>query len=340
MAAHNAIHAKSLPATVTLIILGYYAASTLNSVLTKQILTSFPRPLTVTLWQQLFSSLYSVLHFRVITGRWLDLQRHARRVMPVAVALVIALVAYRAALLQAAVSFAQVVKTLQPLFAAGVCAILLGERTPPMRLGALLLLVAGVGLASATEVAPSSRWPATLARAHVADLRTHLPAGGLPARRIPPRSALGAGAGGACCTRQAVPWLQPRQASLARQARQAALGDGALRPRRRVRDRPTRAPVGRGRPALSRDTVPSGHVRDTSTPHPQVDLPRAMRPDYSTVGLLLLNGCCNLADKLLSFWLLCLLASPVSAAVVSVVKRVIIVAAAALWSAASAGLAA
>ena len=71
-----------------------------------------------------------------------------------------------------------------------------------------------------------------------------------------------------------------------------------------------------------------------------VDLPRAMRPDYSTVGLLLLNGCCNLADKLLSFWLLCLLASPVSAAVVSVVKRVIIVAAAALWSAASAGLAA
>ena len=327
------------PRLLALLVVGYYATSTLNSVLTKQILTSFPRPLTVTLWQQLFSSLYSVLHFRVTTGRWLDLQRHARRVMPVAVALVIALVAYRAALLHAAVSFAQVVKTLQPLFAAGVCAILLGERTPPMRLGALLLLVAGVGLASATEVAPSSGWPATCARAHVADLAHTCPqvdfrlVGFLLAALSALAQAVHAALAKQCLGSSRARHLSPDKrdkppSEMELFALAAVYATGLLAPLWAAVDLPSRA---------------TRYRQDTSVTRPrhvQVDLPRAMRPDYSTVGLLLLNGCCNLADKLLSFWLLCLLASPVSAAVVSVVKRVIIVAAAALWSAASAGLAA
>mmetsp|Transcript_9163 Transcript_9163/g.19847 ORF Transcript_9163/g.19847 Transcript_9163/m.19847 type:complete len:137 (+) Transcript_9163:1-411(+) len=46
---------------------------------------------------------------------------------------------------------------------------------------------------------------------------------------------------------------------------------------------------------------------------------------------MMLNGLCNFVAQLLSFAVLCMLTSPVSAAVVSTVKRVVVVAAASIW---------
>jgi len=47
--------------------------------------------------------------------------------------------------------------------------------------------------------------------------------------------------------------------------------------------------------------------------------------------LLLANGACNFVSQLMSFTVLCLLISPVSAAVVSTIKRVLVIAIAAVW---------
>jgi solute carrier family 35 protein E1 len=268
---------------VLALILVYYVSSTLNSVFTKQILISYPRPLTVSLSQQLFSSIVSLGHYHRSTGKRLDLRRHLRRVMPIALALVIGLVSYRASLLYNAVSFAQVVKSLQPLFAAAMCVVFLGERISPTRLAALVLLVAGVALASVTEV----------------DFRF---AGFFLAL-----------------------------ASALAQAVQAALSKACLV------DQMAR---GKLSPKASSPTMSEFELFALAAIYAMVmllplwaflDLPSSPLPGRSTLWLMLVNGACNFVTQLLSFALLCLLSSPVSAAVVSAVKRVIVVAAAAVW---------
>jgi len=274
---------KSTSYMIALVAL-YYLSSTLNSVLTKSILISFPRPLSVSLSQQLFSSIVSIWHHHRSTSRPLDLRRHARRVMPIAVSLVVGLVAYRVSLLYNEVSFAQVVKSLQPLFATAVCMVLLGERTSPLCLMALLLLVAGVALASVTEV----------------NFRL---AGFLLALLSAFAQAVQAALSKACLVDQAA------RARLSPKAGSAPIGEFELFALAAIY-------------ALGM-LFPMWVV---------LDLPTSPLPDRATVGLLLLNGACNFATQLLSFALLCILSSPVSAAVVSVVKRVIVVVAAALWS--------
>jgi len=268
---------------VLLLILVYYLSSTLNSVLTKQILISYPRPLTVSLSQQLFSSIVSIGHYYRSTGKPLDLRRHLPRVMPIALALVTSLVAYRASLLYNAVSFAQVVKSLQPLFAAAMCVILLGERISPTRLAALLLLVSGVALASVTEV--NFRF-----------------------------------AGFFLAMLSAV--AQAVQAALSK----ACLVDQAARAKLSPKI---------GNPTMSEFelfALASIYAMGMLLPLWVVlDLPSSPLPARGTLQLMFLNGACNFVTQLLSFALLCLLSSPVSAAVVSAVKRVIVVAAAAVW---------
>jgi solute carrier family 35 protein E1 len=268
---------------VLALIIVYYIASTLNSVLTKQILISYPRPLTVSLTQQLFSSIVSIGHYYRSTGKQLDLRRHLRRVLPIALALVIGLVTYRASLLYNAVSFAQVVKSLQPLFAAAMCVVLLGEVISTTRLAALFLLVAGVALASVTEV----------------DFRF-----------------LGFFLALASALAQAV------QAALSK----ACLVDQAARSR--LSPKP-------GAPLMSEfELFALAAIYAMGMLIPLwviLDLPSSPLPGRNTLWLMLINGACNFVTQLLSFALLCLLSSPVSAAVVSAVKRVIVVAAAAVW---------
>lgn len=265
------------------LIIVYYVSSTLNSVLTKQILISYPRPLTVSLSQQLFSSIVSIGHYHRSTGKPLNLQRHLRRVVPIALALVIGLVTYRASLLYNAVSFAQVVKSLQPLFAAAMCVVFLGERISSTRLAALFLLVGGVALASVTEV----------------DFRF---AGFFLALASALAQAVQAALSKACLVDQAArAKLSPKAASPTMSefelfALAAIYAMGMLLPLWVI-----------------------------------LDLPSSPLPGRSTLWLMLVNGACNFVTQLLSFALLCLLSSPVSAAVVSAVKRVIVVAAAAVW---------
>ena len=132
---------------VSLVVLSYYAASTINSCLTKQILLSYPRPLTVTVVQQTLTSVAAIVQ----SSSPLRLHHYARAVLPVSASLVTSLVSYRVSLLYNAVSFSQVVKGLQPLFALMMSHSLLSERSNTARNLSLLLLVAGASKSGAAR---------------------------------------------------------------------------------------------------------------------------------------------------------------------------------------------
>ena len=134
------------------LVLAYYVASTLTSCLTKQLLQDFPRPVTVSLVQQIFAMLGGAA--RVSSPA--SLLRNWRMVLPVALTLIVSVVLYRISLLYNSLSFAQAIKTLQPLFAAMLSSVLLHERISSRRLASLLLLLCGVGIATTTELSFSS----------------------------------------------------------------------------------------------------------------------------------------------------------------------------------------
>jgi len=79
-----------------------------------------------------------------------DLQ-HARSFVPVAIAMVTALVAYRWSLLSVSVSFTHIIKTLGPLFTIGFSRLLLQERTPASSCLSIVPVAVGVAITSATE---------------------------------------------------------------------------------------------------------------------------------------------------------------------------------------------
>ena len=54
--------------TILLLVLSYYAASTLTSCLTKMVLDDFPRPLTVSLAQQSISTIGGLLRVGSVSG--------------------------------------------------------------------------------------------------------------------------------------------------------------------------------------------------------------------------------------------------------------------------------
>jgi len=260
-------------AGLILLIVLYYASSTLNSCLTKEILISYPRPLTVTVAQQLLSSVGGVWQLWVKAGEIGALSRHWSAVLPVSATLVVSLASYRISLLYNAVSFAQVVKGLNPLFALLVSASLLRERCGTGRVLSLVLLVGGVGVATATELnfAPIGFGLALLSS-----------------------------------------FTQSVQAVLSK----ALLVRGTLQ-----RDELFAVSA-----VLALLLLLPGWLAVDGD-----HLLRGEAPSVSVLLLLLLNGVCNFVTQLLSFTVLCTLTSPVSAAIVSTVKRVVIVVIAALW---------
>lgn len=132
-----------------LLVVSYYVASTLTSCLTKQVLTAFPRPLTVSLLQQLVTAAGGVARVTDVRRALLD---EWRAVLPVAVTLCASVVLYRVSLVHSTLSFAQAVKTLQPLFATLLSSVVLRERSSARRVLALAMLVAGVSIATTTEL--------------------------------------------------------------------------------------------------------------------------------------------------------------------------------------------
>ena len=130
------------------LIVSYYVASTLTSCLTKAVLDAFPRPVTVSLVQQAFACTGGVLRVGSLKGA----MQEWRAALPVAATLLVSVVLYRVSLTYNSLSFSQAVKTLQPLFATVLSAIFLRERSSPRRIVSLLLLLAGVAIATTTEL--------------------------------------------------------------------------------------------------------------------------------------------------------------------------------------------
>ena len=103
---------------------------------------------TNSLAQQMFATIGGLARVRSIRDALVEW----RGTMPVALTLMTSVVLYRISLLYSTLSFAQAVKTLQPLFAALLSTLLLRERTSPRRMLSLLLLLAGVTVATTTEL--------------------------------------------------------------------------------------------------------------------------------------------------------------------------------------------
>lgn len=142
------LHIKPGRPALILLILGYYAASTLTSCLTKMVLDGFPRPITVSLVQQGMASVGALVRVGSVSGAL----REWRAALPVAAALLFSSVLYRISLVYNSLSFAQAVKTLQPLFVTLLSAVFLRERSSPRRMLSLLLLLAGVSITTTTEL--------------------------------------------------------------------------------------------------------------------------------------------------------------------------------------------
>ena len=254
------------------LIISYYAASTLTSVLTKKVLDSFSRPVTVSLVQQCFATAGGLVRLgsvRSALAEW-------RAALPVAVTLLISVVLYRVSLVHNSLSFAQAVKTLQPLFATLLSAVFLRERSTLRRLFSLLLLLIGVAIATTTELS---------------------------------FSMLGFACTVGSCFAQAA--QQVLSKSLLVHNR---IGEDHLFACAALYTTLMLAPLWFATEALS---VLSGEA-------PQI-------VDSGAAMLLLLNGLCNFVAQSLSFAMLCAVVSPVSAAVVSTFKRVVVIVAAVMW---------
>ena len=102
--------------------------------------------------QQLFASVGGFARVGSVSGAL----REWRSALPVAATLLVSVVLYRVSLPFNSLSFAQAVKTLQPLFATMLSAIFLRERSSARRIVSLLLLLAGVAIATTTELSLSA----------------------------------------------------------------------------------------------------------------------------------------------------------------------------------------
>lgn len=254
------------------LILAYYCASTVTSCLTKAVLDRFPRPITVSFVQQTMASVGGLARVGSVGAAL----REWRAALPVAVALLFSVVLYRVSLVYNTLSFAQAIKTLQPLFATLLSAMLLHERSSARRVLSLVLLLVGVGIATTTELSFSLLgFFCTLGSCFAQALQSVLSKSLLVHNRI------GEDALFACAAMYTTLLLVPLW--LAADARPLLTGEA---------------------PSL----IGSG------------------------AGLLLLlNGISNFLAQSLSFAVLCAVISPVSAAVVSTFKRVVVIVAAVVW---------
>lgn len=266
------------PWQVGTLVATYYATSMLSSCLTKLLLVEFPFPLSVSLVQQLVASAGSTVEHSRRTGSWHGL-RQWRSVTPVAGALVVAGVSYRVSLVYSPVSFAQAIKTLQPLFATALSRSLLKEQSSRGRLASLALLVVGVATATATEIAFSAvGFAAALLSGFAQALQMVLTKRLLLVGHILRMELF------AAVALYTLLLLTPCWLVL----------DG---PRLLSAEAVLRGSMGGGAVAL----------------------------------LMLLTSLCAFANQWLGFAVLCALASPVSTAVVSTFKRVVVIVASVLW---------
>ena len=259
-------------ARIVVLVLSFYAASSLTSCLTKMVLNSFPRPVTVSLAQQLTSCIGGLAR----VGFAGSALREWRAALPVAATLATSVVLYRISLVHNSLSFAQAVKTLQPLFATLLSAIFLREPASLRRVGSLLLLLVGVTIATTTELSFSAiGFACTAASSFAQALQAVLSKSLLVHNRIGENDLFACTA--VCTTLLLLPlWLVVDGPDVLASESPSLVGSGAM-------------------------------------------------------ALLLLNAVSNFVAQSLSFAVLCAVVSPVSAAVVSTFKRVIVIGVAVVW---------
>ena len=108
----------------------WYLSSLFTSLSTKEILRVFPYPISLAAVQQAIAAAFgwaTLQHARPRLSLLRDSQLHMAT-LPVATVMVIALAAYRWALMMSAVSFVHTVKTLGPIFTIAFSRLLLGEQ--------------------------------------------------------------------------------------------------------------------------------------------------------------------------------------------------------------------
>mmetsp|Transcript_28190 Transcript_28190/g.86146 ORF Transcript_28190/g.86146 Transcript_28190/m.86146 type:complete len:369 (+) Transcript_28190:44-1150(+) len=143
-----------LPLPLLLIV--WYVSSAVTSISTKEILVSFPFPIAVAAIQQLVSASFgsvgtsSSAAFSSLTLA--SFKHNFASIAPVAMTMVVSLVAYRWSLLYATVSFTCIIKTLAPLFTMIFSYFIASEPTSYSRCASVVPIVIGVALTSATEV--------------------------------------------------------------------------------------------------------------------------------------------------------------------------------------------
>ena len=144
----------SSPSTRLILLLAvWYLSSLLTSLSTKEILLTFPHPVTIALVQQAIAAVCGCASFRPERTRW-DLLGDVRlhtKTLQMSTVMVVSLTSYRWALMSASVAFIHTVKTLGPVFTIAFSRLMLSEQLPLARCAAVAPIILGVALTSITD---------------------------------------------------------------------------------------------------------------------------------------------------------------------------------------------
>ncbi|KAI6226211.1 Solute carrier family 35 member E1-like protein [Aphelenchoides fujianensis] len=139
---------------VLLICLLWYASSCGQNVVNKLALEHFPYPLTIALSSLLNNVLYAMPLLRLLHVKPVQISSSymLRTIVPISVGRAIAVSTAYFGLLKVPVSYSQTIKGTMPLFTCFLSRLVLGERYSPRVYLSLLPIVAGVFIASFTEL--------------------------------------------------------------------------------------------------------------------------------------------------------------------------------------------
>ncbi|KAL7077228.1 hypothetical protein ACQ4LE_003714 [Meloidogyne hapla] len=132
----------------------WWSSSSVQSILNKLALQSYPFPLTIALSSCLNSALYALPLIRIfkITTVHISTGYLLRVIFPISVGRAVGIASAYFALWKVTVSYAQTVKGTMPIFTVLISRVLLGERQSVKLYCSLLPVVIGVFIASVTEV--------------------------------------------------------------------------------------------------------------------------------------------------------------------------------------------
>ncbi|XP_058835696.1 solute carrier family 35 member E1 homolog [Topomyia yanbarensis] len=141
--------------TITFLCILWYIVSSSNNVIGKMILSEFPYPMTVTMVQLTSITLYSGPFFNLWGVRkYVDIswRYYFKFIVPLALGKFLASVMSHISIWKVPVSYAHTVKGTMPLFTVILSRIIMGERHTKAVYLSLVPIIAGVGIATMTEL--------------------------------------------------------------------------------------------------------------------------------------------------------------------------------------------